>query len=526
MRYVSRSSFFFLLAITLFLFHSGYLYNFTVDDAYISFRYADNLAHGRGLVFNVGERQEGYSNFLWVILLGILSWLGISPIIASKVLSAVSGIGIFVLTLKLSQLFKKTSSSLNSIAFFLIASNTSLVLWAASGLETIFYTFLLLLATYLFLKEYEGNGAYLSAFFFLLLALTRPEGVLFFILPLLFRIYDAFSRRSGFNPRSFFIYCLIFFIPFSTYVIWKHFYFGAVLPNPFYAKFMAPLRLMYNPAANKLRLGFHYLTQAFRHYNLMIVIPFLGFLLGIENREKRKVIFIGSTIFLQFFFIMAVGGDWMPRFRFIVPIFPFIFLLFQEGVNSALKQIKTPFFTHFLLATVLVMCMANFPSSKYEHYKYLGEKEGGCRRIREFGEWLKQSFPAHYTIAYEEAGIPMYYSGLRLLDVLGLINRDIAKIWYSFPNDAREVNKRVVEYVLVKKPELIVIVSKRDAKEWWDFYGGIDYTLYNNKDFHMNYALIKIKDWFLPRERELWPEGLSLFLYLRKDLAPLHKGLK
>src|SRR5262245_42468042 len=42
---------------------------FTVDDAYISFRYARNLAHGLGLVYNEGERIEGYTNFLWTVLL-------------------------------------------------------------------------------------------------------------------------------------------------------------------------------------------------------------------------------------------------------------------------------------------------------------------------------------------------------------------------------------------------------------------------------------------------------------------------
>ena len=43
-----------------------------IDDAFISFRYAENFAQGKGLVFNSGERVEGYSNFLWVILLGLL----------------------------------------------------------------------------------------------------------------------------------------------------------------------------------------------------------------------------------------------------------------------------------------------------------------------------------------------------------------------------------------------------------------------------------------------------------------------
>src|SRR5262245_34549479 len=51
----------------------GYLVHrfwFVTDDAYISFRYARNLAHGFGLRYNVTENPpvEGYSNFLWTLL--------------------------------------------------------------------------------------------------------------------------------------------------------------------------------------------------------------------------------------------------------------------------------------------------------------------------------------------------------------------------------------------------------------------------------------------------------------------------
>src|SRR4051794_37699784 len=40
---------------------------FVCDDAYITFRYAANLAHGLGPVWNPGERVEGYTNFLWMV---------------------------------------------------------------------------------------------------------------------------------------------------------------------------------------------------------------------------------------------------------------------------------------------------------------------------------------------------------------------------------------------------------------------------------------------------------------------------
>ena len=46
------------------------------DDAYISFRFARNLVRGHGLVFNVGERVEGYTNFLWTVISAIPMALG------------------------------------------------------------------------------------------------------------------------------------------------------------------------------------------------------------------------------------------------------------------------------------------------------------------------------------------------------------------------------------------------------------------------------------------------------------------
>ena len=63
-------------------------YAFLCDDAFISFRYARNLADGYGLVFNPGgERVEGYSNFLWVTVLAVVDHFGIAPERAANPLS-------------------------------------------------------------------------------------------------------------------------------------------------------------------------------------------------------------------------------------------------------------------------------------------------------------------------------------------------------------------------------------------------------------------------------------------------------
>ena len=63
-----------------------------MDDAFISFRYADNWARGFGPVYNPGEAPvEGYTNFLWMALLTLGARLGGDIVILSRVLGAAAG---------------------------------------------------------------------------------------------------------------------------------------------------------------------------------------------------------------------------------------------------------------------------------------------------------------------------------------------------------------------------------------------------------------------------------------------------
>src|SRR5580698_4569692 len=64
--------------------------SFTIDDAYISFRYARNLARGLGLVYNAGEHIEGYTNFFWTVLLAGGIRLGLDPVLLAKVLGGLA----------------------------------------------------------------------------------------------------------------------------------------------------------------------------------------------------------------------------------------------------------------------------------------------------------------------------------------------------------------------------------------------------------------------------------------------------
>ncbi|MGH2574474.1 MAG: hypothetical protein ACRDFC_02110, partial [Ignavibacteria bacterium] len=127
-------------------------FNFVQDDSYITYRYVKNFTEGNGLVFNIGERVEGYTCFLWVVLLSFIKLIGINFILFSQY----SGIIFSILTLffvyKISStVFLKNKNeyynlTMSLAAVVLTASNGAYAYWSISGMETGMFTFLITLA--------------------------------------------------------------------------------------------------------------------------------------------------------------------------------------------------------------------------------------------------------------------------------------------------------------------------------------------------------------------------------------------
>jgi hypothetical protein len=75
------------VSVILFILMLVYVWNFTVDDAFISFVYGEHLANGFGLVWNIGQPPvEGYTNFLWVLMIAFILLLKLNPVISIKLI--------------------------------------------------------------------------------------------------------------------------------------------------------------------------------------------------------------------------------------------------------------------------------------------------------------------------------------------------------------------------------------------------------------------------------------------------------
>ncbi|WP_026069477.1 hypothetical protein [Legionella tunisiensis] len=122
----------------LFLFQLRAIWPFTIDDMYISLRYAKHWADGYGLLWNIGEEPvEGYSNYSFVVLAAVSLYLHLEPVI---VLKSAGVLGLFFATVGvyfLSRLWFSVWLAFIPCLWMLVYRGQ--IIWSVSGLETSVY---------------------------------------------------------------------------------------------------------------------------------------------------------------------------------------------------------------------------------------------------------------------------------------------------------------------------------------------------------------------------------------------------
>lgn len=259
------------------------LADWVVDDAAISFAYAENLAAGEGLVaVPGGERVEGYSNPLWVALLAIFALFGADLQLVAKLLASASAVATGWLAWRVDRTW---------LAPALLVLQAPFVIWTASGLENPLFALLLLGGLVACREERAG----LAGLCFGLLALTRPEGLVYGL------VAGVLLAASGVPTRRFWPVLLGLF---GAHEAFRLAYFAWPLPNTYYAKLGAPLERWSWDARGWVQLR----TWAWLGPGWLL--PF--FLLGALRHLRFAVLAL-----LPLAFSVYAGGDWMRGFRWM-----------------------------------------------------------------------------------------------------------------------------------------------------------------------------------------------------------------
>ena len=324
---------------------------FLADDAFISFRYARNLLNGHGLVFNVGERVEGYSNFLWIIeLAAVWRILGIRPEHAAPWLSILfTALTLALMLWWIARLPRLRMRGLVSwCALALVCSSATFAVWTSgNGLETRQFTFFVVAAVVCLSLYRNRRWGLLAASLSLALAsLTRPEGPLIAAccfawfgalqLPSALSALRRASEQQGVSLKTAIaaridwrgLLCLIapFALIVGAHFLFRYAYYGDWLPNTYYAKHTRPW----------YESGFKYLWAAALETGLYLLLPLAWYAMRERWRGWRDASDGGYALILlivaaHMLFLARLGGDYF-EFRPMDFYWPLLAVPAVEGI--------------------------------------------------------------------------------------------------------------------------------------------------------------------------------------------------
>ena len=219
---------------------------FVQDDAFITYRYARNLARGEGLVFNAGEEVEGYTNFLWTLLHVVPERFGWSSPVFSQVVGIALMVATVAVTLRLARRLFGSEGFALLVALVLLGNMTFLA-YATGGLETMLQTLLVLSVASLLFPAGAGDdrawrsrrvaaGALAG-----LAVMTRLDSTVlvgtWLVVHLVVRWREdppeLRTRRLAAGLVQFGLPVAVLVLP---WLGWKLAYYGELLPNTFHAK--------------------------------------------------------------------------------------------------------------------------------------------------------------------------------------------------------------------------------------------------------------------------------------------------
>lgn len=381
----------------------GQMYPTLSDDAMISMRYAQHLAQGHGLVWNIGEAPiEGFTNMLYVLIMtpAIVLFGPVWAITAIQVLGIVWVILSAFLAYRISRraAFSPTHAA---VVYGLTLTYYPFLAWSILGMETGLLAVLTLAALSLAMSPKSRFRPLLPVVVGLCFW-TRPDGILIAGLIWLYALSQSHTRKQ----------MIIEGLVIAGFVgglsLFRVLYFGSIVPNTY------TLKVDGIPLDVRLQGGISFI----RPFVVSIALPLLIILVALI---RRKVAFAGFCLLLVFVamaYQVWAGGDVLPQWRMLVPVMPVLFLLMVWALSSLKWRVALP---------VLVVCMIVMEWEFLPSFIAPFRASDGSALVQ-IGRAMKAVTQDDATIAVFAAGSIPYYSERRSIDCLGKSDAYIAHL--------------------------------------------------------------------------------------------------
>jgi arabinofuranosyltransferase len=395
------------------------------DDSFISFRYAYNFVHGRGLVYNAGERVEGYTNFAWVLIAAAALREGRDPLaitravgVASYVVSVALVVGVALAPPRRSFVPRVVGVALAC----LLVLPPGVAPFAGTGLETPFVGLLVLamgLVHHLFPSSRPG-WRLLAAIVPLVALLTRLDTALAVAasaialieprdLPPARRV-RAIALEFGltFGPAA---------IGLAVYLAWKRSYYGAILPNTYYAKAADG---WHADAGATYVMAF---VQSCPASVVLVLFAISGLVLAKPGPRSRFLRYGVVASVLHVAYAIKIGGDFM-EYRFMWELWPLLVCSAVVGAAEIVSHARSVAVVGACLALLVAPTPAVLEKQygmqsipQMNEYAELGERVGSS---------LATALPRDTLVATTLAGMAYFMPDVATIDQWGLNDRFVA----------------------------------------------------------------------------------------------------
>ena len=431
-------------------------FNFLTDDAFILFRYSKNLADGFGLVFNPGTHPpvEGYSEFLWAVLLGAIEWLNLDVTVWSRVFTVVGSFATLLLVLNFARRkFDLGIPALVATGLF-FATNPTVGVWSTSGLSSsLFALSIFLFFSALFLDEDNPRGI-VAGVTGVATSLVRADGPYWIacigVVALLGFLWRRRADRGQGRAPGLFAAgpfrtavlqtAAILAVCGGIFIAWRMYTYDDYLPNTARAKV--------GMTALSLERGGTYLLSYWAMLPAVPVVFAFGLVALARRLSRVSQEALGAmdaatlTIGATFVYALLVGGDFMAMGRFFLPAAPFLALIFgvavealmrsRAGLGAALFSVAIltnvqPSFGHHLVPkSVREELHFRWTNENYStEFDYWRGMSNRCEQWAQIGRALRMHVEPTDSLVLVPIGAVGYYSGMVIYDSMGLTNKEV-----------------------------------------------------------------------------------------------------
>lgn len=450
-------------------------YDFFADDAFITLRYGQFLWDHGVPIYNLGQRVEGYTSPLWMVL-AAAAHATKDPVGFMQLCGGLSAVLWIVGLVRVWKLLEPRAPVGGMLVVWASAMSCPIAGWAMGGLETPLFGALVtwsLAEAGKLAPNPKGYGQ--ASFVAVLLALStfaRPEGALVAAVVGVALLTVRFDRRQVRAPLlTLGAYALIV----GAHVLWRTLYYGYPFPNTYYLKSSGE-------AASLAERGVAYVTLAASELGWpLVALVSVGLLLPVLRESKdsllphlstRRVILWSAKALVVLFvpYVIRIGGDFLDLYRFFAPILPLAFLIVAVMFQFVVRRARLPW--PVLPAAGLLLlgwygqgqmqlrekALMVREDARIEHgIEPLGWTRLYALRWAALGRWVASLAEPHEWMAVGAAGAMPYYAGISNLDTFGLCDEFVAhhgELVASRPGHQRFAP---FDYILRRRPTFIFV---------------------------------------------------------------------